>query len=216
MSARVFVFVMVAALAGCSTISRETAYDGSAGAAFALVAADGMVVNGSQTYIFGFQRIDLEKQAFLPDLFSVQFSGLGTLEGNEFKKPETLSTTLRFGGKAVVPGDYALIARTDMASYGYSSSTQVNCFSQGTAVFRIREGRVNVIQAGHVRGGGATDRKDLERQAATVLSGYPNMSAPVTLAESAGRVAFETKEKNFLGVEMCKGTGVVSYSARGS
>src|SRR5689334_21591812 len=144
MSAKVFVCAVVAIVSGCSTISRETAYDGSAGGAFALVAADGMVANGSQTYLFGFQRIDLDKQTFLPEMFSVEFSALGTLGGNEFKKPDTLQTTLRFGGKPTVPGDYALVTRTDMASYGYSNSTQVNCFSKGTTVFRIREGRVNV------------------------------------------------------------------------
>jgi hypothetical protein len=216
MRARVFMCVLAASVSGCSTISRETAYDGSVGSAFALVAADGMVVNGSQSYSFGFQRIDLDKQTFLPDIFSVQFSGMGTLEGNEFKKPESLKTTVRFGGKAVLPGDYALITRTDVASYGYSTSIHVNCFSQGTPVFRIREGRVNIIPAGHIRGDGSIGHTDLEHQAAAVLSSYPNVSAPVTVSESAGRVAFETKEKNFVGAEMCKGTAVVSYSARGS
>jgi hypothetical protein len=216
MRIRVFMCLAAASVSACSTISKETAYDGSPTGAFAVVVADGMVVNGSQSYSFGFQRIDLDKQAFLPDLYYVQFSGMPALEGNEFKKPDSLSTTLRFGGRAVLPGDYALIARTDLAAYGYSSSTQVNCFSKGTTVFRIRAGHVNLIDAGHVREAASADRVTLEKQAAVVLSAYPKISAPTAIAEPVGRVAFATGQKNFLGVEVCQGTAITSFSARGA
>lgn len=205
--------VMVASVSACSTISRETAYDGAGDNAYTVVAADGMRVNGSQSYSFLFQKFDVDARQFQPETFSVNFSGMGTIEGNEFKKPETLTTTLRFGGRDASPGDYALIARIDNAAYGYSQSTNVNCFSLGTAVFRIRAGHVNVLDAGNVRESRGFTREEIEKQAATVLAGYPLISAPLAFAEPVGTVVFEANDKNFLGVKMCKGSGVVSFTA---
>lgn len=199
-------------LTSCSTINRETAYEGASGSAYVVVVADGMIVNGSQSYSFAFQKIEAEKQTFQPEIFSVAFSGMGTMEGDEFKKPDTLHTPLRFGGKGVLPGDYALIARYDHASYGYANSLNSNCFSLGTRVFRIRPGQVNVIYAGDVKGNASGDLSDLVQQTQTVLSGYPKISAPLAFADSIGTVVFETKEKTFLGGPMCKATGVTSYA----
>jgi hypothetical protein len=211
MRLRALACVLATMVAGCSTVSRDMAFDTAGGAALALVAADGMIANGSQSYSFTFQRMGTGQQAFLPDIFSINFSGLGPIEGNEFKKPEQLHTTLRFGGLAVPPGEYALISRIDSASYGMSNSTVVNCFSEGAAVFRIHKGRVNIIPAGHVKGAGSIDGAIVQPQVATVLAGYPNITAPIAFADIVGSTKFKTG-KNILGGELCKGTAVVSFA----
>jgi hypothetical protein len=210
MKIRVLACTLAALATGCSTINRETTFESTAGEAFVLIVADGMRINGSESYLFNLQKMEADKPVFLPDIVGVYFSGMGAIEGSEFKKPETLSTTQRFGGKPASPGDYALISRIDSAAAGYSSSSTVNCYAEGAPIFRLSAGHVNVITPGSVRKDASVDGAALRQQVAAVLAGYPKVTAPIGFAEVVGQVAFKTTKR--LAAEVCKGSEVLSYS----
>jgi hypothetical protein len=205
-----------ALLAACSTIDRNIAITAqTAGAGFALVVADGMVVNGSESYTYAFQRVDLASSTFAKETFTVTFSGLGaSVEGNEFRKPEGLETTLRFGGKTAPVGDYALVMRTDNAAYGYASSTFVNCYAAGAPVFHIREGAVNVLPAQGPRSRGL-DLDVVRPQVEQVLAGYPNMTAPRAYEAPVGVLTFKTG-RAWTGAETCRPDGAFAFAPFGA
>ena len=54
----VLVSVIALTVGGCATISKQTAFDAINGGAFALVAGDGMRINGSESYSCQLQRVD--------------------------------------------------------------------------------------------------------------------------------------------------------------
>jgi hypothetical protein len=200
----------ITVVAGCPTVSRDMVFQSAPDTAFALVVADGMTINGSESYDFNFQRVDLQASQFLQDRFTVTFSGMGPIEGNEFRKPEGMETTLRFGGRSAPPGAYALVSRVDRASYGPSTSTRVNCFSLGATVFDVRAGAVNLIPGGNVRRPAPTLRPDPE-QAADVLRGYPGVTAPIAPTEVLGGVTFATGRSAF-GAETCNPSGALTFT----
>jgi hypothetical protein len=209
---RTLICVAALGMGGCATISKETAFDGTSGAAFALVAGDGMRINGSESFSFGFVRVDVEQLKFLPDQFFVNFSGMPALEGDEFKRPEDLQTTVRFAGKSVaVAGNYALVARRDHAAYGYVNNTNVNCYTLGAAVYRIEAGHIVLIPVGHVQGGGPIDRAALRSQSSAVLANFPNMTAPRATAEVIGTIKFET-QKGFMKDSACIPEGTFTFT----
>jgi hypothetical protein len=186
------------ALAACSTVSRDEAFLGVGDGAYVLVAADNMPITGSQDHSYTFQRVNLSTSSFEREFFTVTFSGMGTMSGNEFRKPETLQTTVRFGGKAAPAGDYALINHRQMTTYGTATSTNIHCYSLGAAVFRLHEGVINIVPVGPlplVRAG------DLEAQVAEVMAGYPSMTASRQMAEMVGSARFETGR--WLGQQTC-------------
>jgi hypothetical protein len=206
---------LAAAVTGCSSISRNINFEPKSDHAFALLAADGMIVNGSQSYLFELRKVNLETSSFSKDGATINFSGMGPqIEGNEFQKPEQSTTTVRFGGKEIPPGDYALIARYDFASYGMANSTTVNCFALGAAVFHIRSGTINIVPGGHVRGG-PFEPRPLQEQVSKVLSGYPKMTAPVMMAEPIGAITFQPG-RGMLGAKNCNVSGLFQFTPRPS
>lgn len=115
-------------LAGCGTVSKKVSFDPDKGETFLLMAADEItdVLPGSYTYVF--RRVDVANSKFLPETMAIVFdSGVGTFVVHEFAKPAGLTTTLRFGGRRLVPGDYALISRTDTRQIGMSQNSDVRC-----------------------------------------------------------------------------------------
>jgi hypothetical protein len=125
------------------------------------------------------------------------------LEGNEFTRPKELQTTVRFGGKSVVAGDYALLTRTDTAAYGYVSNTNVNCYALGAAVYRITEGSIALVPVGHIDGNVRPDVATLQSQAAAVLTNYPKMAAPQVTAQLLGSIKFGTEKRGQFKSESC-------------
>jgi len=188
-------------LTGCSSISRTTSFDGRDGKSFALVASDDMPTDWINNYDFVFQEIDVKTSKTLPYAFSVIFSATGPMEGNEFKKPQNLNTTVRFGGAPTHAGDYVLIARIDNRVLAGVDSTVVNCYAKGAAVFRIHGASINIISVGSIDGT-SIDEAHLKAQVQTLLSDYPKFSAAVSSAEIIGKVVFQTG-KNRLGGKNC-------------
>lgn len=213
MKRQLLVLLAALALAGCNSVTRDIAFDGKSEAAFALLAADGMPVTGSQSFQFFFQKVDLSTSTFSKDGFSILFDGMGTIGGDEFSKPDHLKTTLRYGGKAVPAGDYALFSRNDYASYGMSNSTLVNCYSLGSLVLRLRPGTINIIAVGSVRDRATVEPLKIDSQVTDVLAGYHNMSAPTALAVPIGSLSFETK-RNIFGSEICQSAGAFHFIPR--
>ncbi|HEY4275565.1 MAG TPA: hypothetical protein VGM68_08785 [Rhizomicrobium sp.] len=189
-------------VAGCSSVHRDTAFSEKSDKAFVLLAADGMPVTGSLGYSFAFQRIDLAKAAALDSYITISFDGMA-LGGDEFGKPDGMKTLVRFGGRVIPAGDYALMGRFDTATYGTSVQNTINCFSLGAAVFHLEPGRIAVVAAGNVRAHGSIDASTLPAQISQVLGGYPQMTAPVTVAAPIGVVTFKTG-KSLLGTEVCQ------------
>lgn len=208
----VIVSLVALGMGGCATISKETAFDGAQGGAFVMLAGDGMRINGSESFSFSFRKVDLQAGKFLDDSFNVFFSEMPALKGDEFTKPETVQTTLRFAGKQVRHGDYALVSRTDTTAYGYVSNTNVSCFSLGSYVFRIPERSIVLIPVGHVKDAATADPDTIVKLGASVLTSYPKMTAPQTMAEPVGKVTFTTT-KGMLGGETCIPEGAISIAA---
>jgi hypothetical protein len=206
----IYMCLIAIALSGCSSISRDLTFDGQEGNAFALVVADGMIVNGIESYRFRFQKVDIEKSEFLPESFSIYFSAVGVLQGDEFKKPAGLETPLRFAGKPIASGNYALISREDSAVTGTGQKTSVKCFALGALVFSIDSGSINALRVDSVSRAGSSILGDsaVGLQSKLVLAGYPSMSATVRVAPVVGAVNFEPTKGRFLAQAICGGGGV--------
>ena len=67
----------------------------------------------------------------------------------------------------------------------------------------MRDGAINIIPLDVVSGG------DAVAQVATVMGGYPNMTAPRSLAEPMGAAAFETQR--WLGGQTCNTRDKFTY-----
>lgn len=211
MLGRILIGLVALGTGGCASISKDTAFDGAQGGAFVLVAGDGMRVNGSESFTFGFRKVDLQARKLLDDSFNVHFSGMPTIGGDELAKPDTVKTTLRFGGKQVRQGDYALISRTDFTALGYSTNTNVHCYSSGAAVFRIAPRTISLISVGHLSDGPRTELDAILKYSAAVLASYPKMTARQALAEAVGQIRFETK-KGMLGGDTCIPEGAIAVT----
>ena len=199
-------------VAGCSSVHRDTEFSEKSDKAFVLLAADGMPVTGSLGYSFAFQRVDLAKAVALDSYITISFDGMA-LGGDEFSKPDDMKSLVRFGGRAVPAGDYALMGRFDTATYGTFVQNTVNCFSLGAAVFHLEPGRIAVVAAGNVRAREPIDAASLPAQIGKVLGGYPKMTAPVTVAPPSGIVTFKTG-KSLLGAEICQMQDGFSFTPR--
>jgi hypothetical protein len=199
-------------VAGCSSVHHDMAFSEKSDKAFVLLAADGMPVTGSLGYSFAFQRVDLAKAVALDPYIRISFDGMA-LGGDEFSKPDSMKTLVRFGGRVMPAGDYALMGRFDTATYGMSVQNTVNCFSLGAAVYHLEPGKIAVVAAGNVRAREPIDASVLPAQIGQVLGGYPQMAAPVAVAVPTGVVTFKTG-KSLLGTEVCQMQDGFSFTPR--
>ena len=194
-------------LAGCSTIDQNTAMDSTKGDAFALVVADNLVQREAGSYTFVFSRVDLSTSTFMPEWFAVIFdAGAGTFVVDELKKPASMDTELRFGGKVVASGDYAYVAMKNLKGY----SELENCFSQGAPVFRIAAGKTNIIPLSGLRGPGTADPKVALAQSTMVLAGYPKLNSAQEFAPQVASITFVTAK--VLGREVCRTRDVKNFA----
>ena len=179
------------ALAGCATVSRKVAFDGTEGTSFLLLAAEGLVGGNGYSYIF--RKVDRSSSTFQDDKFWLYIAGdSGTL----FAKPKTLDSATTFAGQAVPPGEYALITRSEYSRYGVSSADGSGCFALGAPIFRIRKGQIQVISLERGNAVDIADTKQVEAQVATVMAAYPNMTAPISMAPVVGHLTFEVDDPN--------------------
>lgn len=179
------------ALAGCATVSRDVAFDGTEGTSFLLLAADGLV--GANSYAYVFRKVDRSSSTFQDDTFRLY---IASDSGTHFKKPETLGSTATFAGQSVPPGEYALITRAEFSYYGLSSAEGSGCFALGTPIFRIRKGQIQVISLGRGHAVNTRDPEQVRVQVETILAAYPKMTAPITLAPVVGHITFEVADPN--------------------
>ena len=201
---RLILAILAVALASCSTVGRDIGFAGEAGQAFVVLSVDG--IGDGRGHTFTFQRVDLATSAFQRQFVSITFSPMGPLMGDEFRTPEGLRTTRRFGGARLPAGDYALISRTDVTTYGTGgTSSMVDCYSLGAPVFRMRDGAINIIPLDAM-----ARRSEAESEVAMVLAGYPNMTARQSVAETLGGAAFETQR--WLGGQTCNASGPFTFA----
>ncbi len=153
-------------------------------------------ISPSEVLTFTFRQIHVDGPRFTRQHASVFFNNVGPGAQSEFRAAEGATVTLRFGGRALPPGDYALISRTTSRSAPGVQMENVTCYSEGAVVFRMRPGVVNLVPAA-----GPDGLAHTRAQAETVLQNYPNMTAPVEPAEAIGTATFNTTQ--WLGRELC-------------
>jgi hypothetical protein len=185
----------VTLLAGCSTLSQDAAFSGQGNVAFSMVVSDGLEARDVENYALGFQRVDLSKSIFLSDSFEVTFSSAASLAGSEFKKPDELDSKFRFAGKAVKPGEYALIYKSTTSFYNSRTFINVNCYSLGAVLYRIKAGHINILPVVMARDSNGPSKTAIESQVRSVMRSYPNMSAPITFGEVIGGATFKSPSK---------------------
>lgn len=175
--------------------------------AFVMVAVESLITDDSEDYTFTFQRVDLSASVFLEDVARVRFSGATLASSDEFRKPASMATPLRFAGVWLPAGDYALISRTHRRRGSRGASNEIeSCFSYGAAIFAIREGVTNLITEDEFNTGPA--------QAALqqILPAHPETIQIAAPAEQLGHVSFATvRTEGQEGREYCRSDGTFSF-----
>lgn len=204
------ILLLALLVSGCSSVSRDLAFNATNQNALALVVADGMPINGSNGYSFHLARVDLATRSFAKDQKYINFSGMGPIEGDEFQRGD-LKTTLRFGGAAVPAGDWVVVSRSDSEALGTLRRLNVNCFTLGTSVYRFVPGRVNLVRMGHVGAAPAASDEEQGQLARKVLATYQSVSAQMVEAEVVGMITFGTG-KGMLGDRNCFPKGSFEFT----
>lgn len=196
---RLFVLLATATLGACASTSREMAFHEDDESAFLLVAMEPGQGSGAQGYEFLFQRVDIETSKFEKDGVSVYFSQTSRrIEGDELDTPQDLETRLRFGGKRVPRGDYAIVMRYE----SFGQDTRGNCYSLGTPVYELRAGTLNLVLSAPARGPDL-DRAAVLALARRIVAGYPNLTAPMRHPNIVAVVTFDALE-DALGAQTCR------------
>lgn len=182
--------LLALSLSACAATRGDTGFAGTPGRSFILLGADGMTMDAKRGFTFVFRKLDMKSAEFLKEDLAIEFSGAGPARGTEFSKPETLKTSLRFGGRQVTPGDYALISLVERAG-DLPGGVSATCFNDGAPVFHIVEGRINVIAGGNVAGPRGPSDLRVEDEATTMLKDHPGFSAPVASTRAFGSVSFD-------------------------
>ena len=207
------------ALAACTTtVSRDEAFSAGTGQSYVLIAGDGMPTEGVETHDYKFQRVDMASSTFQREYVYVRFGDTQVSGGgNEFEKPATMAAApVRYAGRKIAPGEYALVSHHRYKSLGTMAMSNVNCYSRGAAIYRFREGAINIVRlgrgydvAGFVSGAASVvevpDPAALRAQVTEVLAGYPEMNAPTAVAKLLGTATFESRANR------CTTTGGFSF-----
>lgn len=210
--------LMALSLSACAATRGDQGFAGAPGRSFILLGADGMAADGKRAFTFVFRKLDMKSAEFLKEDLAIEFSGSGEAGGTEFAKPQTMKTSLRFGGQQVTPGDYALISLVERAS-DLPGGVSATCFNDGAPVFHIVEGQINIIAAGNVAGPRGPSELRVEDEATQMLKSHPGYSAPAANTRAFGSVTFAiTGAKTMTGRAAgtnCKALGRHQFKPRG-
>ena len=182
--------ILALMLSACAGTRAEPGFAVAPGRSFILVGADGMDAQGKRGFTFVFRKLDMKSAEFLKEDLRIEFVGSGAVRETEFAKPESLKTSLRFGGRQVTPGDYALISLVERAS-DLPGGVSATCFSDGAPVFHIVEGQISIIAAGNVAGPRGPSESRVEDEATRMLKSHPGYSAPAANIRAFGSVTFD-------------------------
>lgn len=172
-------------------VATQKRFSGATGESYVVIAADGVLPEG-KTETFTFQRVDITTLTFLPTYERISF-GPRTDVGANFHRPVTMAgSPMRFAGRRVAPGDYALVYVSNR-----NSGVSFHCYSEGAPIYKFQEGAINIVRQGDpgdvatgvcraAVAAFARDRETLQAQAAEVMSNYPEMTAPLVVAPLLG------------------------------
>ena len=177
--------ILALSLSACAAARGEPGFAAAPGQSFILLGADGMDSEGKRGFTFVFRKLDMKSAEFLKEDLRIEFTGSGPVRETEFTKPESLKTSLRFGGHQVTPGDYALISLVERAS-DLPGGVSATCFSDGAPVFHIVEGQISIIAAGNVAGPRGPSELRVEDEATQMLKSHPGYSAPAATTRAFG------------------------------
>lgn len=104
---------------------------------------------------------------------------------------------MRFAGRRVSPGDYALVYASTK-----NGGVSLHCYSEGAPIYRFQEGVISVVRQGDASDVArsvcraavpvhAADPERLQLQASAVMAGYPEMTAPLVVAPLLGTARCE-------------------------
>jgi hypothetical protein len=172
-------------------LATQKSFAGGAGESYVVVATDGVLPEG-KTETFTFQQVDVATQAFLSRYERISFASPADAGGN-FQTPATMAAaSMRFAGRRVTPGDYALVYVSNP-----DGGVSFHCYSEGAPIYRFREGAISIVRQGTPAGGAtsvcraalaahAADHETVRAQVAEVLNNYPEMTAPLVVAPLLG------------------------------
>jgi len=204
MKAHVTVCAVILALAGCATApDRSESFEASSAHAYVLT---GVPLDANETHTLSFRRVDMTTTTFQDKIVSIR---VGIDSGDVWKrapKDRSEADAMRFGGRRLPPGDYALVEHSVSRFDGISTNIYVNCYSMGAPIYRLQQGAINVMLLERFVPGwiqkalgpvGRRERDTAALQAATdrFLGRYPNLTAPRVVIEAIGAARFETAEK---------------------
>jgi hypothetical protein len=159
---------------------------------FVLIAADGIPADNRTSFRYTFRQVDVASKTFLSESFTVSFSSKGSGE-DELKRPKQLQTTMRFAGKKVPAGDFALVSITTRARNGRHRHDGVKCFSLGTMIYSLRGNQVSVVPIAPSRSGSSSAYSDAASDVSTILAQYPKLSSkPAAVADVIGSITFDS------------------------
>lgn len=163
---------------------------------YVVIATDTFLPEG-KTETFTFQQVDVPSLTLLHKYVKVSFTSHADA-GDNFQTPLTMAaTSMRFAGRKFAPGDYALVYVSDT-----SSGVAFHCYAEGAPIYRFQEGTINIVRQGDFRDAAASvcrtavpaygrDSEVLQAQAADLMAGYPEMTAPLVLARPLGTARCE-------------------------
>lgn len=177
-------------------LATQKRFAGAAGESYVVLAKDGFLPEG-QTETFTFQQVDIPSLTFLPTYVRVSFGPRSDVGDNFHAPVSTAASPMRFAGRRVPPGDYALVYVSNQ-----NAGVSFHCYSVGAPVYQFQEGAINVVRQGDVsnlaasvcQAAGAihaSDPESLQRQVGALMANYPEMTAPVVVAPLRGTARCE-------------------------
>lgn len=175
-------------------------FEASNGSSFVLTAV--VDRDPRPSYTFEFRKLDPSRSTLLEERVLVNLHGD---VGHEFSKPENLTTSLRFAGAPLSPGEYALTRRVTSAG---GRNTHVSCFSQGAPVYELKKGQIQLVSVPADSQSRPYEPALLRADAKTLLAAYPNMTAPVSVADRIGTVTYTVAGGR---EHLCRPTGPIAF-----
>lgn len=199
------VCAMVLTLAGCATApDRTETFEGSSAHAYVLA---GIPLDANESHTLSFRRVDMTTTTFQDKIVYIRVGPNSADRWKGVPEDRDEAAAMRFGGRRLPPGDYALVAHSVSRFDGVTTTTEyVNCYALGAPIYRLQQGAINLMLLKRFVPGwlskalvtiGTRERDTAPLQAAAdrFLAGYPNLTAPRVVVDPIAAARFETAEK---------------------
>lgn len=199
-------------------LATQKRFAGAAGESYLVVATDSVLPEG-KTETFTFQQVDVASLTFLPTYVRVSF-GPRADAGDNFHAPVAIAASpMRFAGRRVSPGDYALVYVSNK-----NGGVSFHCYSEGAPIYRFQEGVISVVRQGDASdvatsvcraavAAHAAEPEMLQLQVRTVMANYPEMTARLVVAPLLGTAWCEPGNSSVPGTP-CTANDTFTFATR--